>query len=72
MLTCKQKGFSNDSPTDLQSPPFVSKFDLESEISILAESSARLTDLTNQLNEAASRRTQLVSAKKPVDLISKG
>lgn len=71
-LLANKKGFSNDSPTDLQSPPFVSKFDLESEISILAESSARLTDLTNQLNEAASRRIQLVSAKKPVDLISKG
>ena len=53
-LLANKKGFSNDSPTDLQSPPFVSKFDLESEISILAESSARLTDLTNQLNEAAS------------------
>lgn len=71
-LLANRKGFSTDSPTDLQSPPFISKFDLESEVSILAESSAKLTDLTNQLNEAASRRIQLVSAKKPVDLISKG
>ncbi|RCK56555.1 Transcriptional regulator WAR1 [Candida viswanathii] len=61
-----------DNMSDGQSPPFVSKFDLESEINTLAESSAKLTDLTNQLNESASRRIQLVSEKEPVDLISKG
>ncbi|KAK6894246.1 Transcriptional regulator WAR1 [Candida tropicalis] len=61
-----------ETTSDGQSPPFVSKFDLESEINTLAESSAKLTDLTNQLNESASRRIQLVSAKEPVDLISKG
>ncbi|KAL6453786.1 WAR1 Transcriptional regulator WAR1 [Candida maltosa Xu316] len=60
-----------DLVADVQSPPFISKYDLESEISILAESSAKLTDLTNQLNESASRRTQLVAAKEPIDLIYK-
>ena len=60
----------SDSSTD--SPPFVSKNDLEQEISILSESSSKLTDLTNELNSLADRRTSLLRNPIPADVVSKG
>ncbi|KAK6456148.1 transcription factor activity protein [Scheffersomyces xylosifermentans] len=63
---------SNATISDVDSPPFVSKFDLEREISILCDNSgSRLTDLTNDLKLVADRRTSLLRDG-PIDVVSTG
>ncbi|KAI3404657.2 WAR1 [Candida oxycetoniae] len=65
-----QQGIQSDSSTD--SPPFISKFDLEQEIAILGEASSKLTDVTNELNLLADRRTRMLRSSIPPDVVSKG
>ncbi|KAI5956637.1 cnxG [Candida margitis] len=62
----------SDTPSEMFSPPFVSKSDLEQEIATLAESSSKLTDLTNELNALANRRTRMLKSNTPPDVVSKG
>lgn len=64
--------FQSESPSEVFSPPFVSKSDLEQEITTLAESSSKLTDLTNELNNLANRRTRMLKSNTPPDVVSKG
>lgn len=64
---------SNDTISDVDSPPFISKSDLEREILFLCDSSVtKLTDLTNDLKTVADRRTLLFRDSRPVDVVSTG
>ncbi|CAD1810352.1 hypothetical protein FOB58_002337 [Candida parapsilosis] len=64
--------FQSDTPSEMFSPPFVSKSDLEQEITIFAESASKLTDLTNELNNLANIRTRMLKPGTPPDVVSKG
>ncbi|KAG7661413.1 WAR1 [[Candida] subhashii] len=65
---------TNDTVSDVSSPPFISKFDLEREITILVESSnSKLTDITSELNALADRRTRLLKeGNSAIDMVSAG
>lgn len=58
---------------DFQSPPFVSRSDLEKEVITLCESSdSKLTDLTNTLSVTANERVRLLKRDNFVDCVSRG
>ncbi|RLV93087.1 Transcriptional regulator WAR1 [Spathaspora sp. JA1] len=64
---------NSDTISDVNSPPFISKFDLEREITILVESSTtKLTDLTQELNAVAGQRTSLLRNGMTIDMVSSG
>ncbi|CAK9438837.1 uncharacterized protein LODBEIA_P30610 [Lodderomyces beijingensis] len=60
------------SESSMDSPPFISKQDLEQEIGILAESSSKLTYLTQELNSLADKRARLLRNTVLPDSVSKG
>ncbi|KAI5966613.1 WAR1 [Candida theae] len=64
--------FQPESSLEMFSPPFVSKSDLEQEITTLAETSSKLTDLTNELNNLANKRTRMLKSDVVPDVVSKG
>lgn len=53
-------------------PPFISKNDLERELSLLLELLSRLLDLTNGLKETADRRQQLLTQNRVRDVVLAG
>ncbi|KAI5961271.1 WAR1 [Candida pseudojiufengensis] len=57
---------------DINSPPFISKTDLEQEITILVETSSKLSELTNELNSLADKRTKLLRKSMAPDVVTKG
>ncbi|EGW34766.1 uncharacterized protein SPAPADRAFT_145213 [Spathaspora passalidarum NRRL Y-27907] len=64
---------TSDTISEVNSPPFVSKYDLEREVTILVESSTtKLSDLTQELNAVAGQRTALLRNGTTIDMVSSG
>lgn len=63
---------SSASGRDLQSPLFVSKRDLESEIALLCEDHIVLKDITDEIKRNADKRQRMLRGNKPVDVVSLG
>lgn len=59
-----------DPAENFDSPPFVSKVDLESEIQMLSDISSKLTDLTSEMKAVADRRAFLLKDGTSPDMIS--
>ena len=59
-----------DAAENFDSPPFVSKVDLESEIQMLSEISSKLTDLTGEIKDVADRRAFLLKDGMSPDMLS--